>query len=591
MKIYIRNFLIVNLIVILFASSLVPNSLAKSTNRTNKKFAVSTSSRTNSVLTEESKEEKKLRERQKKEEERKEKEAKSKAKEQKKYNTVLEFALDEYASDSDFREDVDGRYIEMQEAHAKHAYTINTGTQVKTGNIDSESLNDDLKVERVLYNNPWVQDYVNRVGQEIVPEDSDKLYAFKVVSDPIPYAYTLSTGTILISTGMVALTDNEAQLAYVLAHEIAHVHKDHWRTSIMIELGEEEYNKRQEKKRRRLTALFGGLGVGVGAGIGAAAGGGDGAGLGGLIGLTVGAAIAVKKSRSINLKWEPIQENEADDFALRAVLKKSYDIQETPRLYAELRKVANSDARMGLGFLGDRKRIKERIEHADKLIKTDLQSQYQELVKSGKIIGSTPEFNLVMAELKRDTGIEALQYDMFSLAKKTLQQAVSLRSNDPIATYYYARVLKLVGRTKEDKEMSQTYLRQAIQLDTRQSLPEAQLHRALLLMEANDPNGQKEAIQALQSYILSYQKKEVSIVQSGGVLPPNTNLLYDYMRVLGENKWVAPNPDLYQQIKVVESGAPQSLATPVVKTGTTEVSPQASQPQPVKTTGTRKKSN
>lgn len=595
-KTYLRKCLVLNLIVLFFISSSVPISLAKPTKRTTKKFNTSTSTNTIKALTQESEEEKKLRERQKKEEERKEKEAKSKAKEQKKYSTVLEYALDQYASDPEFREEVDERYIEMQESHAKTAYAFNTGKQIKTGNIDSEDFADDLKVERVLYNNPWVQDYVNRVGQQIVPEDSDKLYAFKVVSSPIPYAYTLSTGTILISTGMIALTDNEAQLAYVLAHEIAHVHKDHWRTSVMVELGQEEYNKRQEKKRKTLTAIFGGLGAGAGAGIGAAAGGGQGAGIGASIGLTAGAIIAITKSRTINLKWAPIQENEADDFALRTVLKRSYDIQETPRLYVELRKVASSDSRMALGFLGDRKRIGERIEHADKLIKTDLQGQYQELLKSGKLVGSTPEFNLVMAELKRDTGIEALNYDMFSLAKKTLQQAVSLRSNDPLAAYHYARVLKLVGRTKEERDMSQTYLRQAIQLDTRQTLPETQLQRALLLMESSDPNGQKEAIQALQSYVLSYQKKQVDAVQANSTLPPNTPLLYDYMRILGENKWVAPNPNLFQQIKVVDSSVPQAFSKPSTNTEATETTTQPIQPnqsnQPTtKTTSTRKKSN
>ena len=49
------------------------------------------------------------------------------------------------------------------------------------------------------------------------------MYTFRVLYDPIPKALTLSTGTIYISTGMLSVLDNEAELSYVLAHEIAHV--------------------------------------------------------------------------------------------------------------------------------------------------------------------------------------------------------------------------------------------------------------------------------------------------------------------------------------------------------------------------------
>src|SRR5262249_6424439 len=114
----------------------------------------------------ESKEEKKLREQQdkraKKEEDRKDKEVKVRSKEEKKYNTLLEFAQDHYASDSEFRDQVDRAYRDLESQHALQAYKINVTRTTEL--VAPETEDQSLKIRRVLYDNPWVQDYVNRVG-------------------------------------------------------------------------------------------------------------------------------------------------------------------------------------------------------------------------------------------------------------------------------------------------------------------------------------------------------------------------------------------------------------------------------------------
>lgn len=486
----------------------------------------------------ESPEEKKLREREealkKKEEERKEKEAKARNKEAKKYQTLREFAEDQYASDPEFKEQVDDAYLDLQSTHALDAYRINTSHPKEL--IATENEGEVLKIRRALYDNPRVQEYVNRLGQQIVPDDSEKLYSFKVTVNPIPAAYTLSTGTVLVSTGMVSMIDNEAQLAYVLAHELAHVYKDHWRLKVMVPLAEEEYNRRQEKKRAIWAGIFGA----VGAGVGAAAGGKDGALYGTAIGLSAGYIIGSYYARKISSDWEIAQENEADDFALKAILGKSFDIKEVPRLYETMARVARMDSRTELGFLGARSRIRERTDYAQKLINGALQSQYQAVLGANKIKGTSPEFNLIMSQLKRDNGIEAFYFDMFQMAKTNLQQSVTMRSDDPLAVYYYGRVLKQVGRNKEELDNAQQLLLTAVRLDNRQAIPEIQLHRALMLMDSKDQPNQAEAITALKSYITAYERKRVDSIRGDGLVPPNVDILYDYMRILGEKSWRAP---------------------------------------------------
>ncbi len=486
----------------------------------------------------ESPEDKKLREQQdkakKKEDERKDKEAKARTQEAKKYNTLKDFAEDLYARDPEFHDMVDVAYLDLQSEHALEAYRINTSHAKEY--LETENEGESLKIRRALYDNPRVTEYVNRLGQRLVPDDSDKLYAFKVMVNPVPMAYTLSTGTILISTGMISLLDNEAQLSYVLAHELAHVYKDHWRLKVMMPLAEQEYNERQERKRALWAGIFGV----AGAGIGAAINGGKGAAIGGLSGLTAGYVIGSVYNHKMSTDWYTAQENEADDFALKAMLDRSYDPQEVPKLYNVMAQVARADSRMQLGFLGNRSRIRERSDYSQRLLSGPLQGQYQELMKSGKLVGTSPEFNLIMAELKRDNGIEAFYYDMFQMAKMNLQQAYTLRSDDPLAAYYYARVLKQVGRSREEMDQAEQLILTAIRLDTRQSIPEIQLHRALLLIESKEPAQQAEAVQSLKQYILAYQKSRMEARGQDGTLPPNVDILYDYMRLLGDKSWKAP---------------------------------------------------
>jgi predicted Zn-dependent protease len=503
----------------------------------------------------ESPEEKKLREREeslkKKEEDRKGKEAKARANEAKKYQTLSEFAEDLYASDPEFRDQIDDAYLDLQSRQASEAYLINISHPKEL--LATETEGEVLKLRRALYDNPRVQEYVNRLGQQIVPDDSDKLYSFKVTVNPIPQAYTLSTGTVFISTGMISLLDNEAQLAYVLAHELAHVYKDHWRIKVMLPFAEAEYNKKQEKKR----AMWAGIFALAGAGVGAAIGGRDGAGIGTLAGIGAGYAIGTYYSRKIALDWNTAQENEADDFALKATLGKSFDIQEVPRLYATMAQAARFDNRIQLGFLGARSRIKERSDYAQKLIGGPLQAQYQDAIKSNKVKGTSPEFNLIMSELKRDNGIEAFYFDMFQMAKMNLQQSVTLRSDDPLAAYYYGRVMKQVGRTKEELDLAQQSLLKAVSLDTRHEIPEVQLHRALLLMDSKDNTNQTEAVAALKLYITAYERKRASSIANDRFLPPNVDVLYSYMRVLGDKTWTAP--DLAEIMKSGSSNSAGSI--------------------------------
>lgn len=56
---------------------------------------------------------------------------------------------------------------------------------------------------------------------------SNREHRITILRSPEPNAYSLSNGSIHISVGLLSTIENEAQLAFLLAHEMAHVIQEH----------------------------------------------------------------------------------------------------------------------------------------------------------------------------------------------------------------------------------------------------------------------------------------------------------------------------------------------------------------------------
>ncbi|MBC7544035.1 MAG: M48 family metalloprotease [Candidatus Sericytochromatia bacterium] len=80
-----------------------------------------------------------------------------------------------------------------------------------------------------LYNDPAVAEYVNRLGQALAAKsDQPSLkWHFKVLNSPEINAFAMPGGFIYINRGLLPYLQNEAQLAVILGHEIAHVTARH----------------------------------------------------------------------------------------------------------------------------------------------------------------------------------------------------------------------------------------------------------------------------------------------------------------------------------------------------------------------------
>ncbi|HXV64879.1 MAG TPA: M48 family metalloprotease [Vicinamibacteria bacterium] len=114
-----------------------------------------------------------------------------------------------------------------------------------------------LKEELPRSDDAALQDYVARVGSGLVPRwvDTDELkFNFSVIEDPSLNAFALPDGTVVVHTGLLRVLENEAQLATVMGHEIAHATHRH---------GYRGYKQRNKLKWLQLGALAGGIVVGA----------------------------------------------------------------------------------------------------------------------------------------------------------------------------------------------------------------------------------------------------------------------------------------------------------------------------------------
>lgn len=79
-----------------------------------------------------------------------------------------------------------------------------------------------------LVQDPVVNEYVNRIGQNLVRNSDARVpFTIKVVDSDEINAFALPGGFFYVNSGLVLAADDEAELAGVMAHEIAHVAARH----------------------------------------------------------------------------------------------------------------------------------------------------------------------------------------------------------------------------------------------------------------------------------------------------------------------------------------------------------------------------
>ena len=177
-----------------------------------------------------------------------------------------------------------------------------------------------------------VQEYVSHLGDSLLPAGAQGTsrpieFRFFVIEDPSINAASLPDGTLLINTGLLGAIENEAQLAFVLSHEVAHVLQVHYKREL------------DETRGARVGLII--AGIAAGAFIGDA----------GTFLASVGIASVVNgHQREL--------ENQADRLGLQNVIEHGYDPREAPNF-----------SRLIINRYGDRSTSKLWSNHDSSLIR------------------------------------------------------------------------------------------------------------------------------------------------------------------------------------------------------------------------------
>lgn len=96
--------------------------------------------------------------------------------------------------------------------------------EIQLGNQLAQMFEKNLK----LIDDPVINEYVNRVGQNLVRNSDVKIpVTIKVLDDDSPNAVTLMGGHLYVNSGLLLAADEEDEIAGVMAHEIGHIAARH----------------------------------------------------------------------------------------------------------------------------------------------------------------------------------------------------------------------------------------------------------------------------------------------------------------------------------------------------------------------------
>jgi Zn-dependent protease with chaperone function len=224
-----------------------------------------------------------------------------------------------------------------------------------------------MEVEKTarMINDPVVTEYVNRVGQNLVRNSDAKVpFTIKVIDSDEINAFALPGGFFYVNSGLILRADEEAELAGVMGHEIAHVAARH---------GTKTATKGEIMQWATIPLIL--LGPGGWAGYG----------------LYEGLNLAIPMSY---LKFTRDAEREADFLGLQYMYKSGYD----PNAFVSFFEKIEAEERRRPGSIpkvfSTHPPTPDRVQKAQEEITTILPARDEYIV-------TTSEFDTVKARLRR----------------------------------------------------------------------------------------------------------------------------------------------------------------------------------------------
>jgi len=305
--------------------------------------------------------------------------------------------------------------------------TFSDQDEIKSAQEIARKFEESKTLEGKLYTDPFLEEYIISVGQKIAFLAKDERpvvpsYSFKVVDDHRLNAFTFGGGFIYVTTGILANIESEAQLAFILSHEVAHVSKAHVKEGI-----------------RTRAATVGALNIAYIATFFLVPGL---ARFGELVQLFyIHTALAAVNGHGRGM------EREADMAGLNYAYQSGYDPREAPRTFELFLKTYGDPPPLEQFFYANHPSNKKRLETT----KIEIESKYKDSL-SGKELVVNPD-GYLWRTWKVVMDVATLNYEAgrYGTAKALFEKALKAEPESHVAHYYLGNIYRKTA--KDEKEL------------------------------------------------------------------------------------------------------------------------------------------
>lgn len=262
-----------------------------------------------------------------------------------------------------------------------------------------------LRNAGVVIEDPLLNSYISEIGSQLASHanDGDYQFNFFLVRDPTINAFALPGGFVGVNSGLLLTTDNENELAGVLAHEVSHVTQRHIARSAL------------DNQRTSIVSMAAMLAAVL---LGAASGA-DSDALNGIVSASQGLAM----QRQINFTRS--NEHEADRVGMDVLASAGFDPRGMATFFEELGKRYGSSSQMVPALLQTHPVTTERVAEARDRARQLPPVQHQDspayaLAKARLAVLSAPTPEAAMALYKDKAGSKA-PADRYGLALSSMR--------------------------------------------------------------------------------------------------------------------------------------------------------------------------
>ncbi|HEY1269845.1 MAG TPA: M48 family metalloprotease [Candidatus Binatia bacterium] len=283
---------------------------------------------------------------------------------------------------------------------------------------ESEAFRRRLEKAGLVYEDQELENYLNSVAARLLGnrlQGTNVLPKVKVVKDPFLNAFALPDGSIYFHTGLLARMENEAQLATVLGHEIAHfINRDSARQLRYTE-------NRQTTARVLQTVLV--LSV---------------------FGVFADKLPDVWASASVTGYSKEI-ENEADGTGLNLMVAAGYDPKESLKAFDLLKQDWEEGKVKEPFFYGTPLLIEDRVENMSRLVNGVYQ---KEAVQAARLVNSE-SFSTEMQRVLLENALLDMNLGRMRLAEAVVEKHLRREPDSARGHFTRGEVFRRMGRLED----------------------------------------------------------------------------------------------------------------------------------------------